>query len=782
MSERIEIAIIGAGPGGIGAACNAAINKLSHVLFERREIGNTVFDYQLGKYVMAEPSKLPLRGKVEFVAGSREQVLTAWQRAVKEQGVRLVNADIGAIRPAEDDHFEISSGSERYLARHVVLAIGTQGSPRRLGVPGDDLPHVFYTLSDPAAVRDRDVLVVGAGDAAIENALALSGHNRVSILNRSADFPRAKEANAAKILEAIDKGTIRCFYNSSIERVEATVVHLETPEGDIALNCNHIIARLGTIMPRAFLESLGIQLPNKDPNAVPVVSTKYESNVPRLYVVGALIGYPLIKQALNQGYEVVEHILGRDVMPADQGLVDEKLLPLGGNPIEQLAMVRAALPFFKDLSDSQFRELIIESTIRRVAPGQVIFSRNEYSDSFISIISGSVAIDSPSGTPVQLSQGNFFGEMSLLSGRRRSATVRAHTDAILLEAPRKIVLKFMNSVESIKRSLDQIFMVRSFQSTVFPSAPADFLVELARRSKQKNFKKGEVLFKEGDPGEVMYVIRKGSVKISRRNNSGQDITQTYLPAGNIVGEMALLSNDPRSATVTAAVPVETILIERPDFDALLSTSKETADRLREMAARRAVQNVTNEQSEQTSELLNFMLAQGVTDADNFLLIDSDLCIGCDNCERACAATHAGASRLDRKGGKSFANVQIPISCRHCENPLCMLDCPPDALTRMPNGEVIIRDSCIGCGNCVRNCPYGVIQLVHDDDHDSGFSLLSLFGIKKPAQSGAAKAAKCDMCSGSKGGPACVRSCPTGAAIRGNPKQMLELFERKGGLR
>lgn len=778
MGEQIEVAIIGAGPAGIGAACNAAQNNLSHVLIERREIGNTVFDYQLGKHVMAEPSKLPLRGKVEFAAGSREQILDAWQRAIKQLGVRFHSADVNTIKKTSDEQFEIFAGDKTFIAKNVVLAIGTQGSPRKLGVPGDDLAHVFYTLSDPAAVRDRDVLVVGAGDAAIENALALCGHNRVSILNRSADFPRAKEANAAKILDAIDKGSIRCFYNSSIERVEANVVYLETPEGDVALNCNHIIARLGTIMPRAFLESLGIELPNKDPNAVPIVSTKYESNVSKLHVVGALIGYPLIKQALNQGYEVIEHILGRDVMPADQGLVDEKLHPLGGNPIEQLNYVRSALPFFKDLSDSQFRELIIESTIRRVPPGGVIFSRNEYSDSFISIISGSVAIDSPSGVPVQLSQGNFFGEMSLLSGRRRSATVRAQTEAVLLDSPRKIILKFMNSVESIKRSLDQIFMVRTFQSSVFPNAPADFLVELARRSKQKNFKKGEVLFKEGDAGEVMYVIRKGSVKISRRNKAGLDITQTYLPAGNIVGEMALLSNDPRSATVTAAVPLETILIDRPDFDALLAASKETADQLREIAARRAVENVTNEQSEHTSQLLNFMLAQGVTDADNFLLIDSDLCIGCDNCEKACAATHSGASRLDRKGGKSFANVQIPISCRHCENPLCMLDCPPDALTRLPNGEVIIRDSCIGCGNCVRNCPYGVIQLVHDDDHAGGFSLLGLLGFKKHKQSGAAKAAKCDMCSGLKGGPACVRSCPTGAAIRGNPKQMLDLVERK----
>jgi Fe-S-cluster-containing hydrogenase component 2 len=174
-----------------------------------------------------------------------------------------------------------------------------------------------------------------------------------------------------------------------------------------------------------------------------------------------------------------------------------------------------------------------------------------------------------------------------------------------------------------------------------------------------------------------------------------------------------------------------------------------------------------------------MMGEGVTDADNFLLIDSDLCVGCDNCEKACAATHNGHSRLDRKGGKNYANIQVPISCRHCENPLCMLDCPPDALARKPNGEVIIRDSCIGCGNCIRNCPYGVIQLVYDTPGGGGFSLLEMLGLKKKKkEKGPAKAAKCDLCEQLPGGPACVRSCPTGAAIRVNPRQMLQIVSDK----
>jgi Fe-S-cluster-containing hydrogenase component 2 len=111
----------------------------------------------------------------------------------------------------------------------------------------------------------------------------------------------------------------------------------------------------------------------------------------------------------------------------------------------------------------------------------------------------------------------------------------------------------------------------------------------------------------------------------------------------------------------------------------------------------------------------------------------------------------------------------------------MTDCPPDALTRLPNGEVVIRDSCIGCGNCSRNCPYGVIQMVHEHPKEP-FSLLSFLGLKKKhhgeEDAGATKAAKCDLCSKLTSGPACVRACPTGAAMRVNPSKLVELIASK----
>jgi Fe-S-cluster-containing hydrogenase component 2 len=188
---------------------------------------------------------------------------------------------------------------------------------------------------------------------------------------------------------------------------------------------------------------------------------------------------------------------------------------------------------------------------------------------------------------------------------------------------------------------------------------------------------------------------------------------------------------------------------------------------------------------QAGDLISFFMQQGLGEATDVLLIDETLCVGCDNCEKACAETHDGTSRLDREAGPSFAHVHVPTSCRHCENPRCMTDCPPDAIRRAPNGEVFIQDSCIGCGNCERNCPYGVIQMAAVPPPKPGLFSWLLFGAgpgpgEDPAAQPAAakdapkKAVKCDMCKDLAGGPACVRACPTGAAIRVSPDRFVDV--------
>jgi len=778
-SQHVSVAIIGGGPGGLSAAARASKLGMSHVLVEKGELGNTIFDYQLRKHVMAEPAKLPLRAEIDFAAGAREKILEVWNRQTGELGIQLQKGEVKRIQKF-GERFEISHTSGSISADRVVLAIGMQGAPRLLTAPGADLPHVSYTLSDPDQFEGKHITVVGAGDAAIENALALSENNTVSLINRSGEFARAKDANVAAILDAIASRKIRCFYDSEVQQVSEKTVVISTPQEEVTIACDQLIVRIGCIMPRTFLEACGVSFPSNDPVATPVVSDSYESSVPGLYIIGALIGYPLIKQAMNQGYEVIEHIRGAAVVPADQPMVEERLALLTGSVSERLATIRESLPLFQQLSEPQLRELVLESTIHKKEAGEVVFKKNDYTDTFFSIISGSVDIEISADKKKHLGKGEFFGEMGLISGRRRSATVRSSEDVILLETPRKQIVKLMSSNQGVKDAIDRVFLYRVLQISIFVETDPLILERFLDRIKSRRFKRGEVIFRQGEIGDFLYVVRKGSVKISRMNSDGDDVVQNYIAAGNYLGEMALLSAEPmaRTATATAVVPCETVTLAKEDFLEILRASPREFERFSGVAQARRIENTVVNQSAARGALLDFIFSQGITDAENFLAIDSDRCVSCDNCEAACAATHGGFSRLDRKGGKSFASVQIPISCRHCENPLCMTDCPPDALTRQPNGEIVIRDSCIGCGNCIRNCPYGVIQLVYDKPSTSWFSLSRIFGGSKRKEKGPAKAAKCDMCSTLPGGPACVRSCPTGAALRINPSDFMTVMKAK----
>jgi Fe-S-cluster-containing hydrogenase component 2 len=276
--------------------------------------------------------------------------------------------------------------------------------------------------------------------------------------------------------------------------------------------------------------------------------------------------------------------------------------------------------------------------------------------------------------------------------------------------------------------------------------------------------------------------------IVEKNLGGKPIFMSYVPAGSYSGEMAMIERKPRVATVKAAIRSQVVKLPAEPFRALLKRNDALNKRMREeMEGRRQVNEYIESQSfsgavDMYSSVSNFLIKQGVGEATDVLLIDETLCIGCDNCERACADSHDGLSRLDREAGTTFASIHVPTSCRHCEHPLCMTDCPPDAIRRGPDGEVFISDACIGCGNCQRNCPYGVIQMgVLTDEKPSLWRWLLLGkgeepGLFEPGYNpdAAKKAAKCDMCKDLPGGPACVRACPTGAAIRVSPEEFLRV--------
>ncbi len=800
-SERCKVAIVGAGPGGLSAAARAAATQTSHVLLEAApQLANTIYRYQKGKHVMAEPGVLPLRAEVDFEAGTRERILNAWDLGIKKIRANVrYKSDVLSIKGSQG-HFQLTlAGNQIIEAENVVLAIGLQGNLRKLEVPGDDLPFVQYQLDDPEEYRNETIVIVGAGDAAIENALALSAGNTVIILNRRDEFSRAKEGNLKGITRGIDSGQLECIYNSSPKNVAALpeghtsgkrlLFNVKTKDGATEIFCDRIIARLGALPPRKFVEDCGIKFPNDDPAAVPAVSPNYESNVRGLYIIGALAGYPLIKQCINQGYEVIEFICGRDVEPADEALLRAKFVNVPDlNDVNiGIATIRRDVPLFAGLTPLQLREFLLDSDIRTPAPGEVVVQMNDYTNTFFSILRGTAQILLKADDPTQaitLGQGKFFGEMSLISGRRRAATIVAGENCVLIETPRRSMNKLIQSVESVKREVDEMFLLRAIRMHIAPEVSEDDLIEVVRTARIRQFAPGEVIFKEGDAGDALHLIRTGSVTISH-DVGGRDVVTAYLPSGNYVGELALMTNSPRTATVRAAVATETIQLPGVVFQELLACFPDLEAEMRSKAQARLRQAVKARGASDAAggNMIEFLVAQGIGEATDVLLIDESICVGCDNCEKACADTHKGTSLLDRAAGPTFATLHVPTSCRHCEHAHCMKDCPPDAIHRAPDGEVYIADNCIGCGNCEQNCPYGVIQMaVKGEPPKRSLWQWLLFGtgpapgeeIHHADKSLPKKAVKCDMCKDQSGGPACVRACPTGAAIRVSPQEFMAL--------
>jgi Fe-S-cluster-containing hydrogenase component 2 len=291
-----------------------------------------------------------------------------------------------------------------------------------------------------------------------------------------------------------------------------------------------------------------------------------------------------------------------------------------------------------------------------------------------------------------------------------------------------------------------------------------------------------VLFNEAEDGDCLHMVRVGSLTISRMIG-GKPVVLSYVPAGNYVGEMALLGESKRSATATAAIATETIRLEGDAFKKLVARNPLLRMTLQNEYRQRTAANLAMQAMPSGGDIITFLINQGAGEATDILLIDESLCVRCDNCEKACAETHGGTSRLRREAGPTYAEVHVPTSCRHCEHPHCMKDCPPDAIHRAPNGEVFIADNCIGCGNCERNCPYGVIKLASKPAKKPGLLQWLMFGAgsgpgeapydkkaKKKEGGSEKKAVKCDMCKDLPGGAACVRACPTGAAIRISPEE------------
>ena len=782
--NSVDLLIIGSGPAGLAAASHAHANALSYALLERTDhIADTVDAYQARKFVMAEPVMIPARGEVPFQAGSRESILHAWNEHVAERGLNVrFNAEVKAVARGENGRFRVrTASSEEYDAKNVILAMGTQGNPRKLGVPGEDMPHVRYRLVDPAEHRDQDILVVGAGDSALEIAIALAAENRVGLVVRGPEIARANEVLTKEALSLQATGQMTIYYNANVKQVYPGYVDLSVRGEVTRIPAELLFLKLGADAPRKFFESIGIKFSGDGKDARPILSPVYESSVPGLFLIGAASGRDLIKLGMNQGWEVVEHLMGREVEPADESVLKERLPYWEGTVRERIQTLRNRIPLLAAADEQQLRDTFLAARVREYADGEFIIRQNDYTSDFLLIASGRVELwkrpeqSTQEIKVAELTAGNFFGEMSLISGRRRTATARAIGPTRMIEIPRKAILKLLANAPRAKALVDQAFLLRAFGGYLFPEIPTTLLGELVDRSSLVSLGKDSAVFREGEPADAFYLIRNGMVKVSKKSGD-KEVVLSYLVAGNFFGEAALFTDLPRTSSVTTIFPSDLIKLSKRDFNNFLATNPELREVPRKKLEERRIAGLIADATPGAGNILEDLIREEVVMGTQTLIIDEHKCIRCGNCVNACEGVHAdGQARLSLTGIK-FYNLLAPNSCWQCENPLCMLDCPPDAIQRDPRGEVYIKSNCIGCGNCERNCPYGNIFMVHKAPPRNLFTWVASLFRKAKDEVEQTVAVKCDLCREISGGPACVRSCPTGAAIRLTPEEYRETLE------
>jgi thioredoxin reductase (NADPH) len=267
-----DLMIIGAGPAGVSASLTAKKHKLNFLTLEQDTLGGTVFSFPRSKIVMTSPMELPLYGKLKLYETSKPELLQLWKDVLKKNEIQVrENAKVESITP-EQGHFKIETlAGDSFTARQVLLAIGRRGTPRKLGIPGEELEKVTYRLLEAENIADKDIVVVGGGDSAIESALMLALQNRVILSYRNENFSRIKPANQEKISAAMANGSVDVRFNTNILEIskDAVVIgSVSTPDEKQSVKNDLVFIFAGGELPTQFLMKVGITITKKFGEAV----------------------------------------------------------------------------------------------------------------------------------------------------------------------------------------------------------------------------------------------------------------------------------------------------------------------------------------------------------------------------------------------------------------------------------------------------------------------------------------------------------------------------------
>jgi thioredoxin reductase/NAD-dependent dihydropyrimidine dehydrogenase PreA subunit len=265
-ADELDVVIVGAGPAGISAGLSAIQHKLRYRLIEQEDsLGGAVYHYPRNKITMTSPVNLALVGKVRMGEIKKEKLLEFWQGVTQKTGLTIHFRERMEAAERTGESFVVTTNRGQYKARSVLLAIGRRGTPRKLGVEGEEQAKVVYRLIDAEQYRAQSVLVVGGGDSALEAAMAVAAEpgTQVTLSYRSAAFARVKEKNRLGVQQMEQAGKLSVLMSSQVLRIEEAAVVIETASGPRELPNDAVIVCAGGELPTPMLQKMGVRFATK---------------------------------------------------------------------------------------------------------------------------------------------------------------------------------------------------------------------------------------------------------------------------------------------------------------------------------------------------------------------------------------------------------------------------------------------------------------------------------------------------------------------------------------
>jgi putative YpdA family bacillithiol system oxidoreductase len=262
-----DVLIIGAGPAGIAASLRAIQHKLKYLTLERDEIGGTVAKYPRQKLVMTSPVEFPMYGKFKKTELSKENLLAFWDKVLHRADFKVrTGQKVDDIKRGEDGVFTVTTQDSKYRAHAVILALGRSGTPRKLGVKGEDLSKVMYRLIEADHYVNKRILVVGGGDSAVEAAMGLAHQvgNKVTLSYRQPQFSRIKERNAQRVADCMKSGKVEVLFNSNPIEFKEQSVLMEVAGEQREIPNDFVWIFAGGTPPNEFLKKVGVGFGARD--------------------------------------------------------------------------------------------------------------------------------------------------------------------------------------------------------------------------------------------------------------------------------------------------------------------------------------------------------------------------------------------------------------------------------------------------------------------------------------------------------------------------------------